>query len=133
MTQLLTEMDGIEDLKGVTILAATNRLDQIDAALLRPGRFDFQIALPCPDTETRLAILRVHTGRMPLGTDVDLAMLAEQPTAGMVGADLEALCRHAGMGAIWETLQNTGVALVVGMRHFKEALMVMKQIPVKRD
>lgn len=105
VSQLLTELDGIEDLKGVMVLAATNRADRLDPALLRPGRFDFTVNLTAPDRDTRLAILRVHTGRMPLADDVDLAALLDA-TEGYVGADIEGLCRQAALLAMREFLAD---------------------------
>ncbi|MDQ0507106.1 CDC48 family AAA ATPase [Xanthobacter agilis] len=132
VAQLLTEIDGIEDLRGVTVVAATNRLDQIDAALLRPGRFDFLVEFQAPDLEGRRAILDVHAGRMPLAPGVDLAALARN-TAGMVGADLEALCRHAGVAAIRELVARGGdeaaaaATLRVTQQHFDDALIAMKR------
>jgi len=101
VSQLLTEMDGIEELKGVFVVAATNRYDLIDPALLRPGRFDLLVDLPFPDQESREQILRVHAGRMPLDADVNLALLATE-LEGCVGADIEGLCRQAAMLAIRE-------------------------------
>lgn len=132
VAQLLTEIDGIEDLRGVTVVAATNRLDQIDAALLRPGRFDFLVEFRAPDLSERRAILDVHAGRMPLAPDVDLGALAER-TAGLVGADLEALCRQAGVAAIRDVVESgTDDAMGQGMlqvkpRHFEDALRAMTQ------
>ena len=76
VAQLLTELDGIEELKGVFVLAATNRLDRVDTALLRPGRFDSLIELKAPDKQGRIAILNVHARRMPLAADVDLKAIA---------------------------------------------------------
>jgi transitional endoplasmic reticulum ATPase len=101
VAQLLTELDGIEDLKGVVVLAATNRLDRLDPALLRPGRLDFHVELPTPDAAARRAILEVQTRRMPLGKDVDIETLVKN-TEGFVGADLEGLCRQAALFAIRE-------------------------------
>lgn len=126
VAQLLTEIDGIEDLRGVTVLASTNRLDQIDAALLRPGRFDFLVEFRAPDAATRRAILDVHAGRMPLDPAVDLAALAEQ-TEGMVGAQIEALCRHAGVAAIRDVVTGGSSVLHVGQRHFDEALIAVRR------
>lgn len=105
MSQLLTEMDGIEELRGVLVLAATNRIDMVDAALLRPGRFDFLLELPVPDEKTRLEILKIHTREKPLNKDVDLRGLAKE-AEGMVGADIEAICTNASMHAIREFLNN---------------------------
>ncbi|MGA3307541.1 MAG: CDC48 family AAA ATPase [Xanthobacteraceae bacterium] len=104
VAQLLTELDGIEDLKGVVVLAATNRLDRLDPALLRPGRLEFHIELPMPDAASRRAILQVYLKRMPLGKDVKIEALV-QATEGFVGADLEGLCRQAALFAIREILE----------------------------
>ncbi len=119
--QLLTELDGIEELKGVFVLAATNRLDLLDPALLRPGRFDSLVELKAPGKEERLAILQVHTRRMPLAGDVDLPAIAIGDH-GLVGADLEALCREAAFAAIREAIAASSVKPKVTMRHFREAL-----------
>ncbi|MCL4372272.1 CDC48 family AAA ATPase [Candidatus Marsarchaeota archaeon] len=96
---LLTELDGLSDLKNIVVVAATNRPDIIDPALLRPGRFDKIIELPMPNEEARLAILKVHTRRMPLAKDVNLNELAKA-TEGYTGAEIENLTREAGMNAI---------------------------------
>jgi len=96
---LLTEMDGLAGLKNVVLLAATNRPEAIDPALLRPGRFDRIIEIPMPDAETRLAIFKVHTKNMPLDKSVSLEELANQ-TDGYTGAEIENICREAGMNAI---------------------------------
>ncbi|NJL05253.1 MAG: CDC48 family AAA ATPase [Chloroflexaceae bacterium] len=125
VSQLLTEIDGIEELRGVLILAATNRIDRIDPALLRPGRFDLLLEMPLPDLAARQTILAIHTQRMPLATDVDLAHLATQ-TDGFVGATLEALCRRAALLAIRDHLathadQPELVGMQIAMRHFSAA------------
>jgi transitional endoplasmic reticulum ATPase len=109
VSQMLTELDGIEALKGVVVLAATNRIDRVDTALLRPGRFDFLVEMPRPDATVRRAILDVLTRKMPLGTDVDLAALASE-SEGWVGADLEGLCHKASMLAIREFLEQAQAA-----------------------
>ncbi len=96
--QILTEMDGFEGNEGVVVLAATNRPEVLDPALLRPGRFDRRVAVAPPDQRGRLQILRVHTRRVPLGGDVDLADLAAA-TPGMVGADLANLVNEAALVA----------------------------------
>ena len=129
VSQFLAEMDGIEELKGVVVLAATNRLDIVDPALLRPGRFDVLVELPMPDREARLAIFQVHTRGKPLAPDVDLVELAEC-TEGLVGADIEGLCRQAAMLAIREFLDNHRIPapsapldqLCIGRRHFEKAM-----------
>jgi transitional endoplasmic reticulum ATPase len=117
VSQLLTEMDGIERMNNIVVIASTNRPDIIDPALLRPGRFDKLIYVPPPDKEGRLKILLIHTKNMPLALDVDLIRLAEI-TEGYSGADLEALCREAAMEALREDLN----AITVHMRHFEKAL-----------
>jgi transitional endoplasmic reticulum ATPase len=103
VSQFLTELDGIEDLKGVVVLAATNRKDRLDPALLRPGRFDFLVELPVPDRESRLAILYIHTRHMPLGEELNLEVLTDA-TEGYTGADLEGLCHRTVLLAIREFL-----------------------------
>ena len=105
VSQLLTEMDGIEALKGVVVLAATNRIDRVDVALQRPGRFDFLVEMPRPDETVRRAILVVQTRNTPLADDVDLGVLAAE-TVGYVGADLEGMCHKAAMLAIREYLDR---------------------------
>jgi transitional endoplasmic reticulum ATPase len=134
VSQLLTEMDGIEELKGVFVVAATNRYDLIDQALLRPGRFDLLIELPFPDPAARLEILRVHTARLPMDSGLDLPAMAEE-LAGCVGADIEGLCRQAAMLAIRAfvagqagPLSAERVALFrVGAPHFEEALSNLRR------
>lgn len=116
VAQLLTSMDGVEGLKNVTVMAATNRPDMIDPALLRPGRFDRMVLVGRPDADARLSILKVHTRGMPL-RDVDLGSIASM-TDGYVGADLEALCREAGLNAYRE---DHGAEYVEN-RHFMKAL-----------
>jgi transitional endoplasmic reticulum ATPase len=96
---LLTEMDGLSEIKNVFVLAATNRPDTIDPALLRPGRFDKIIEIPMPDEVTRKSIFTVHTKRMPLDKDISLDTLASE-TDGYTGAEIENLVREAGMSAI---------------------------------
>ncbi len=116
VSQMLTEMDGIEALKGVVVLAATNRLDRVDTALQRPGRFDFLVEMPRPDMLARRAILAVQTRKMPLGADVDLAVLASE-TEGWVGADLEGLCHQAAMLGIRAYLEQAlAVATAQGQK-----------------
>jgi transitional endoplasmic reticulum ATPase len=123
--QLLLEMDSIETLGDVVVLAATNRPDLIDRALLRPGRFDVVVELPLPDEASRLAILEVHCRRRRVDASVSLGRIAVA-TEGMTGADLEALCRRAAMQAIREsTEQDSGenFAPVVTGRHFEAAMV----------
>ncbi len=96
LNQLLVEMDGFESNEGVILIAATNRPDVLDPALLRPGRFDRQVVVPVPDVKGREEILKVHTRRTPLADDVDLAVLA-RGTPGFTGADLENLVNEAAL------------------------------------
>jgi len=121
VSTLLTEMDGLERLEGVVVIAATNRPDILDPALLRPGRFDRLIYVPPPDERARLEILKVHTRRMPLAEDVDLAEIAKR-TEGYTGADLEVLVREAGLLALRENIDIQKVYA----RHFEEALKKVK-------
>jgi transitional endoplasmic reticulum ATPase len=124
VSQFLTEMDGIEELKGIIVLAATNRIDIVDPALLRAGRFDRLLELPLPDEKDRLAILRVHTRGKPLAADVDLEALARN-AEGFSGADLDGLCREAGLAAIREFLakgtEQPIAAFEIGAKHFQRA------------
>ena len=99
ISQLLTEMDGIMRLEDVVVIAATNRPDIIDPAVLRPGRFDRLIYVPAPDEKARLEIFKIYTKNMPLAKDVNLEELA-RATKGYSGADIEALCREAALNAL---------------------------------
>ena len=118
VNQLLTELDGLEELDGVVIIAASNRPDIIDPGLLRPGRFDRHIYTDIPDEEMRLKIFKVHTKKMPLAKDVNLEKLSAE-TENFVGADIEAVCREAAMIA----LRNSGMkATEVKMAEFKKAI-----------
>jgi cell division protease FtsH len=108
LNQLLVEMDGFESNDGVILIAATNRPDVLDPALLRPGRFDRRVVVPRPDLRGRLAILRVHTRRVPLADDVDLEVLA-RGTPGFVGADLQNLVNEAALLAARRDAQRVGM------------------------
>jgi len=99
VSQLLTELDGVEELKNVKVIAATNRPDRIDKALLRPGRLDSLVEVPVPDEEARREILGIHTRGSPLADGVDLDRIAER-TDGYTGSDIEALARAASMNAM---------------------------------
>lgn len=123
LSQILTELDGIENLKDVVVIAATNRPDILDPALLRPGRLDRLILVPTPDEKARLEILRIHARSMPLASDVDLERLAGL-TDGYSGSDLEALCREAGMLALREAIAMSAdlKSTRVVRRHFQQAL-----------
>ncbi|NCN51620.1 CDC48 family AAA ATPase [archaeon] len=99
VNQLLTELDGVEELEGVMVIAATNRKDLIDSALLRPGRIDAHVELPMPDIETREEIFKVHMKNMPIEKGIDSKEMAKK-TEGWTGADIEAVVRFAGVNSI---------------------------------
>jgi len=128
VSQFLTEMDGIEELKGVVVLGSTNRPDLIDEALLRPGRFDFILELPAPDLKARSEIFKVLTYGKPLGNDVNLNSLAKE-TEGMTGAAIASICQKASLLAIREFLQGKEKnlkKLKIEKKHFEEALKDVK-------
>ncbi|HET8686315.1 MAG TPA: CDC48 family AAA ATPase, partial [Methanosarcina sp.] len=138
VSQLLTEMDGIQEIHGVVVLAATNRVDMIDTALLRPGRFDKIVYVPKPDVKTRQKILEIHTKGKPLSRDVDLRRIAEL-TEGFSGADVSAVANTAVSVVLHEYLakystpeeaaKHSSEALV-SMQHFEEAV---KKIRIQRE
>ncbi len=128
VNQLLTEMDGIELLRNVVVIGATNRPDILDPALLRPGRFDRLIYVPPPDFKARLEIFKVHTRKMPLAEDVDLEELARR-TEGYTGADIAAVCREAAILALREEFKVRPVQ----MKHFLEALKIVPPSLTKAD
>jgi len=117
ISQLLTEMDGIVALVDIVVIAATNRPDIVDPAVLRPGRFDRLIYVPQPDEKSRLEIFKIYTKNMPLTKDVDPAHLATI-TQNYCGADIQALCREAAMHALRENID----AKEVTMTNFQEAM-----------
>jgi len=134
VNQILTELDGLEELHDVVIIAATNRPDMVDPALLRPGRFDRIILTPVPDKATRKRIFEVHTKKMPLVNEkiakeeklkkediVNINLLAEE-TAGYVGADIEAICREAAILSLRKNMK----AKFIKMSDFKEALKIVR-------
>jgi transitional endoplasmic reticulum ATPase len=110
ISQLLTEMDGIISLEDVVIIAATNRPDIVDPAVLRPGRFDRLIYVSEPDEKARLEIFKLYTNSMPLATDVDIAHLANT-SKSYSGADIDALCREAAMHALRRDVKSKEVTL----------------------
>ena len=121
LNQILAEMDGLEDLKDILVIGATNRPDMLDPALLRPGRFDRILLVNAPEEEGRLQILNVHTKKMPLAKDVNLKDIAKK-TIGYTGADLEALAREAAMLSLRESID----AKIVSKKHFEEASKKIK-------
>jgi len=135
LSQFLTELDGIEELKGVLVLAATNRLDLVDGALLRSGRFDFLLELPTPDEKTREEIFKIHTKNKPLAENIDLKNLAKE-TEGKVGSDIELICRKAAMFAIREFINknqdisnpaNRKPKFNISRKHFTEAIELIRE------
>ncbi|MEA3378856.1 MAG: CDC48 family AAA ATPase [Nanoarchaeota archaeon] len=128
VNQLLTEMDGLEDLTNVIVIGATNRPDIIDSGLLRPGRFDRIIMTPVPDEEARFEIFKIHTKKMPLGKGIDLKKLAAE-TQNYVGADIEAICREAGILALRDDLN----AKTVPKKYFEKALQKVKSSILNED
>ncbi len=121
VNQLLTEMDGLEELKDVVVVAASNRPDIVDPALMRPGRFDRLVQIPAPDFETRKAIFAVHTKKVPIAKDVDLLKLAEA-TDGYSGADIEGIVKEA----VFEALRESKQTKEVRWKHFEKALASVK-------
>jgi transitional endoplasmic reticulum ATPase len=131
--QFLAELDGVEKLTGVLVLAATNRPDMVDPALLRPGRFDVVVEIALPDEPARLAILQVQVRGKPLAQEVRLETIAAN-TEGLTGADLGAICQHAALNAIRERIEQAKGAkgakdepadaapLLIEARHFEAAL-----------
>jgi transitional endoplasmic reticulum ATPase len=136
ISQFLTEMDGLEELRNVVIIAATNRPDIVDPALLRPGRFDRMLLVPPPDLEARRQIFRIHTKKTPLGEDVKLDDLAKK-TEGYTGADIASICNtavmlsikeHIGKAKDAEDAKKRAKSLKVAKRHFDEAMQKVKPI-----
>ena len=125
VNQLLTEIDGLEEMQDVVVLAASNRPDIIDTALLRPGRFDRMILCPVPEEKTRLEIFKVHTKGMPL-KGVKLEELAKN-TEGYVGADIESVCREAAIMVLREDIKAKEIA----MKSFNEALKKVRPSATK--
>ena len=136
VSQLLTEMDGLEDLKGVVVIGATNRPDIIDEALLRPGRFDRLLEIPLPDSDSRKEILKIQLAKKPIDSTVDVDKLVEL-LKGHSGADIASLVNAAAMSAVRERIINhrdimvqknssktedKSVPLTISMNHFEEAL-----------
>ncbi|MBU4070081.1 MAG: CDC48 family AAA ATPase [Nanoarchaeota archaeon] len=131
VNQLLTELDGIEELEKVMVIAATNRRDLIDPALLRPGRIDSIVELEIPDEKTRIEIFKVHTKNMPLEKNVNINDYIKK-TNNWTGADIEAVCRNAGINAIKKVYQSAKKEkLTITQADFDKALKeVAKQIGI---
>jgi transitional endoplasmic reticulum ATPase len=136
ISQLLTELDGLEVLSNVIIIAATNRPDMIDAALLRPGRFDRLLYVPPPEKDSRIKIFKIHTSKKPLADDVKIERLAAQ-TEGYTGADIAALASAAVMLALREHIEKykdpkkaelAKTELKIHMKHFEEAMKKIRPL-----
>ena len=125
LMQLLSEMDGFNPRGNVRIIAATNRPDILDAALLRPGRFDRFISIPMPDSVARAMILKIHCRRMKLSEDVDIEKLASL-TEGSNGSDIKAIAMEAGMFAVREERYS------IGMDDFLSAIKKLK-VPAEKQ
>src|SRR5207244_9838273 len=122
LSQLLREIDNLRDVKGVILLAATNRPERVEPALLRSGRFDYIVRFAKPDAADRAAIVRLCCRQVPIAADVDLVELARRAD-GLTGADLETLCKKATLRAIAEYQSGARGAPVVGReRDFTEGL-----------
>jgi transitional endoplasmic reticulum ATPase len=137
ISQMLTEMDGIEELRGVVILGATNRPDLLDPSLLRAGRFEVRLELPMPDKASRRAIFEVHAAGKRLGEDVDLDVLADE-TEGLAGADIEAACRRAAMESIKAFVEGGDperdpVDMRINMTQFRTAIDDMRKLRQKPE
>ncbi len=135
VSQLLTELDGMENMHGVVVLAATNRADMIDPALLRPGRFDKIIQVPNPDKDSRKRILEINAKKIPIGDDVDMEKIAEI-TDGMSGADTSSIANTAVSLVIHEFLdkhpdvqdvEKSSIDAKVTMKHFEEAVKKVRE------
>jgi transitional endoplasmic reticulum ATPase len=134
VSQLLTELDGIRSLAGVVVLAATNRIDMVDTALLRPGRFDKLLFIPAPDRDARKKIMEIHATGKPLAKDVDLGKIADQ-TDGLSGADMASIVNTAVSVVLQNfiaTYPNPDEAKKhvsdanVSMKHFEESVRKVK-------
>jgi len=121
VNQLLTEIDGLEELHDVIVIGATNRPDMVDPGLLRPGRFDRIIMTPVPDSKSREQIFKIHTKKMPLAKDVSLSKLISN-SENYSGADVENICREAAVLALRENINVKEVR----MKHFEDALKKIK-------
>ena len=143
VAQLLAMMDGIEDRGQVIVIAATNRVDSIDAALRRPGRFDREIDIGVPDRDDRIEIIQIHTRNMPTKDEVDLEYIADN-THGFVGADLAALCKEAAMKALKRQMplinlniktknQDESESSEIGVREGTISSDILDSIEVIRD
>jgi transitional endoplasmic reticulum ATPase len=131
VAQLLSLLDGLEGRGEIIVIGATNRVNDIDPALRRPGRFDREIEIGVPDTDGRYEILLIHTRGMPLHSNVDLRLIAEK-THGFVGADVESLAKEAAMLAIRELLPKINLDQPIPMEILRDLQIVMKHFEAAR-
>ena len=137
ISQLLTELDSLEELRGVVVIAASNRPDIVDPALIRPDRFDRLLHVPLPDYDSRLQILKIHTQTMPLADDVNVATLSKM-TDGYTGADIASFTSAAAMIAMKEHIakykqdsedaERNSNELTVYLSHFEQALKKIRPL-----
>src|SRR5262249_12275235 len=118
LSQLSREVDNLSDVRGVILVAATNRPERVDPALLRSGRFDYIVRFALPNEATRAAIVKLCCRRVPLAPDVDIEAIARR-TEGLTGADVESLCKKATLLAISEQRQEAARAFAVTAAHFE--------------
>ena len=133
ISQILVELDGLEELKGVLVIGATNRPDIVDEALLRPGRFDRILQIPLPEKQARREIFNIHTRKKPLSGDVDLEKLAELSDS-LTGADIAAICNTAAITAVRdhisthkEKADEKAKDLSITMSYFEESIRKIKR------
>jgi len=139
VNQILTEIDGVGSKKSVFVIAATNRPDMLDSAVMRPGRLDQLVYLPLPDYESRLSILRAATRKSPLAEEIDLGKLAEA-TEGFSGADLTEVCQRACKLAIRQLIADTAGEVAaeeccseISQAHFDEAMRFARKSVTAAD
>jgi len=129
ISQFLTELDGIEELRGVLVLGATNRPDILDPAVLRPGRFDLSLNLPLPDEKGRMEIYRIHLRGKPIKDDADLEVITRH-SIGLSGAEIEAVTQSAALKALRHYIhnleENKKSEYTLTMRDLEEALVEIK-------
>jgi transitional endoplasmic reticulum ATPase len=134
VSQLLTEIDGLEELHDVMIIGATNRVDLIDSALLRPGRFDRIIEVPLPDTKGRENIFKIHTRKKPLADGINFAKLV-QSTDGFSGAEIEGVCNRAAMNSMRRYVdrkEKDVKSIKVTQEDFEIAIKKMRPLALKQ-
>ena len=127
VAQLLTEMDGVSKLKDIVIIGATNRIDIVDTAFLRPGRFDLKLEIPNPDLKSREKIFEVYLNKMNTDKNINIKEIAKT-TDGFSGAEIEAVVREAGMDVLRENISGNEQSLLITEKHIKKAIKEIKNI-----